>query len=163
MRRKKIPPPPPIQLQQALDWLAEPQQGDPLLDLVPLRNHIAALGRLRLPLRSRIKIDELLQQRAERIDEALVPLLLDIKLPLPVHLGTVAQGLIGLRAELGEAWLNIAEDVNPRSLAGIRRSGPQICLQGIFNLSRQLVATLLTDPNAYRLLAQRASALPSRP
>jgi len=144
MRRKKIPPPPPIQLQQALDWLAEPQQGDPLLDLVPLRNHIAALGRLRLPLRSRIKIGELLQQRAERIDEALIPLLLDIKLPLPVHLGTVAQGLIGLRAELGEAWLTIAEDVNPRSLAGIRRSGPQICLQGIFNLSRQLVATLLT-------------------
>ncbi|KAF0167087.1 MAG: hypothetical protein FD157_249 [Rhodocyclaceae bacterium] len=143
MRRKKIPSPP-IQLQQALDWLAEPQQGDPLLDLVPLRNHIAALGLLELPLRSRIKIDELLQQRAERIDEALIPLLLDVKLPLPIHLGTVAQGLIGLRAELGEAWLRIAGDVNPRNLAGIRRSGAQICLQGIFNLSRQLVATLLT-------------------
>ena len=143
MRRKKIPPPP-IQLQQALDWLAAPQQDDPLLDLVPLRNHVAALGLLKLPLRSRIKIDELLQQRAERIDEALTPLLLDVKLPLPIHLGTVAQGLIGLRAELGETWLKIAGDIDAQNLASIRRSGAQICLQGIFNLSRQLVATLLT-------------------
>jgi hypothetical protein len=144
MRRKKIPPPPPIQLQQALDWLAEPQQEDPLLDLVPLRNHIAGLGLLKLPLRHRIKIVELLQQRAERIDEAIIPMLLDVKLPLPIHLGTVAQGLIGLRAELGETWLKIAGDANPQNVARIRRSGPQICLQGILNLSRQLVATVLT-------------------
>jgi hypothetical protein len=29
-------------------------------------------------------------------------MLLDVKLPLPIFLGTVAQGLIGLRAELGK-------------------------------------------------------------
>jgi hypothetical protein len=143
MRRKKTSPPPPMQLQQALDWLAEPKQDDPLLDLVPLRNHIAAVGSLGLPVLHRLKIDELLQQRAERIDEALTPLLLDVKLPLPIHLGTVAQGLIGLRAELGETWLQVADDADPQELAGIHRSRTQICLQGIFNLSRQFVATLL--------------------
>ena len=142
MRSKKISPPP-IKLQQALDWLAEPQQDDPLLDLVPLRKHLAAIASLGLPVLHRLKIDELLQQRADRIDEALVPLLLDVKLPLPIHLGTVAQGLIGLRAEMGETWLTVAGDADPQELARVHRSRPQICLQGITNLSRQFVATLL--------------------
>lgn len=143
MRRKKTSPPPPFPLQKALDWLAEPRQDDPLLDLVPLRNHVAAIGSLGLPVLHRLKIDELLQQRAERIDLALTPILLDVKLPLPVELGTVAQGLIGLRAELGETWLEVAGDADPRELARIHRSKAQICLQGIFNLSRQFIATLL--------------------
>lgn len=143
MRRKKTPPPPPVQLQQALDWLAEPQHEDSLLDLVPLRNHIAGIGSLGLPVLHRLKIDELLQQRADRIDNSLTPMLLDVKLPVPIHLGTIAQGLIGLRAELGETWLKVAADANPQQLARIHRSKPQICLQGIFNLSRQLIATLL--------------------
>ncbi len=142
MRSKKIIPPP-IKLQQALDWLAEPQQDDPLLDLVPLRKHLAAIASMGLPVLHRLKIDELLQQRADRIDDALTPLLLDVKLPLPIHLGTVAQGLIGLRAELGETWLSVAEEADPRELAKVRRSRPQICLQGITNLSQQLITTLL--------------------
>ena len=143
MRRKQTLPPPPIQLQQALDWLAEPKPDDPLLDLVPLRNHIAGIGSLGLPVLQRVKIDELLQQRAERIDDTLTPLLLDVKLPLPAQLGTVAQGLISLRAELGETWLEVASDANQGELARIHRSRTQVCLQGIFNLSRQLLASLL--------------------
>ncbi|MCX7148811.1 MAG: hypothetical protein NTY05_05280 [Rhodocyclales bacterium] len=143
MRRKKTPPPPPIQLKQALDWLAEPLQDDPLLDLVPLRKHIAAIGSLGLPVLHRLKIDGLFQQRAERIDDALTPLLLDVKLPLPIHLGTVAQDLIGLRAELGETWLKMAGQANLQELARIHRSTAQICLQGMVNLSRQLIATVL--------------------
>jgi hypothetical protein len=55
----------------------------------------------------------------------------------------VAQGLIGLRAELGEIWLKVAADADPQELARVHRSRPQICLQGIINLSRQFVATLL--------------------
>jgi hypothetical protein len=143
MPRKKTPPPTPVQLQQALDWLAEAPSEDPLLDLVPLRHHVAAIGALGLPVLHRLKIDELLQQRAERIDEALTPMLLDVKLPLPAFLGTVAQGLIGLRAELGETWMKVAGDADPVELARIHRSRAQICLQGIFNLSRQFIATLL--------------------
>jgi hypothetical protein len=143
MRRKKTSPPPPIQLQQALDWLAEPKQDDPLLDLVPLRNHIAAIDSLGLPVLHRLKIDELLQQRAERIDQVLTPMLLDVKLPLPAYLGAVAQSLIGLRADLGETWLKVAGDADPQELSRIRRSRSQICLQGIFNLSRQFIDTLL--------------------
>lgn len=148
MRRKKTSPPPPVQLQQALDWLAEPNRDDPLLDLVPLRNHIAAIGALGLPVLHRLKIDELLEQRAEQIDQTLIPMLLDVKLPLPVHLGTVAQGLISLRAELGETWLKVAGDADPEELARIHRSRSQICLQGIFNLSRQFVASLLISTPA---------------
>ena len=72
MPRKKTPPPTPVQLQQALDWLAEAASEDPLLDLIPLRNHVAAIGALGLPVLHRLKIDELLQQRAERIDDALM-------------------------------------------------------------------------------------------
>ncbi|TRZ96806.1 MAG: hypothetical protein D4R84_06430 [Rhodocyclaceae bacterium] len=143
MRRKKTSPPPPVQLKQALDWLAEPQQEDPSLDLVPLRKHIAAIGSLGLPVLHGLKIDELLQQRAERIDDALMPMLLDVKLPLPTHLGTVAWDLIGLRTELCETWLKMAGQANPQELARIHRSTAQICLKGIVNLSRQLIATLL--------------------
>ena len=142
MRRKKASPPP-IKLQQVLDWLAKPPPEDPLLDLVPLRNHLAAIASLDLPVLHRLKIDELLQQRADRIDDALTPMLLDVKLPLPMHLGTVAQGLIGLRAELGETWLQVAGDADKKELAKVNRSHAQICLQGIINLSRQLLATLL--------------------
>jgi len=143
MRRKKTSTPPPVELQKTLDWLAEPQQDDPLLDLLPLRNHIAAIGSLGLPVLHRLKIDELLQHRAERIGKALIPMLLDIKLPLPVHLGTVAQGLIGLRAELGETWLTIAGDADPQELARIHRSRAQVCLHGTINLSQQFIVTLL--------------------
>ncbi len=143
MRRIKTSSPPPIQLQQALDWLAEPQHDDPLLDLVPLRKHLAAIASLGLPVLHRLKIDELLQLRAQRVDDALTPMLLDVKLPLPTHLGTVAQGLIGLRAELGETWLKIAGDADPQALARVHRSRTQICLQGIDNLSRQFLATQL--------------------
>ncbi len=143
MPRKKTPQPTPIQLQQALDWLAEAPSEDPLMDLVPLRHHVAAIGALGLPVLHRLKIDELLQQRAERIDDALTPMLLDVKLPLPPFLGTVAQGLIGLRAELGETWMKVAGDADPGELARIHRSRAQICLQGIYNLSRQFLATLL--------------------
>ena len=143
MRRKKTSPSPPVQLQHALDWLAQPPQDDPLLDLIPLRSHIAAIGSLGLPVLHRLKIDELLQQRAERIDQALTPMLLDIKLPLPADLAIVAQGLIGLRADLGETWLHVAGEAQPDELTRIRRSRAQICLQGIFNLSRQYIATLL--------------------
>jgi len=143
MRRKKIPIPPPIQLQQALAWLAESPQDDPLLDLVPLRSHVAAIGALEFPTLHRLKIDELLEQRSERIDDALIPMLLDVKLPLPGHLGTVAQGLIGLRAELGEAWLKLAGEADPQELARVHRSRAQICLQGMGNLARQFIATLL--------------------
>lgn len=144
MRRKKdLPSPPPIELQQALDWLAKGAPDDPLLDLVPLRNHIAAVRALGLPVLHRLKIDELLQQRADRIDAALVPMLLDVKLPLPVSLGTVAHGLIGLRADLGETWLELARDADPESLARVHRSRAQICLQGMANLARQFIAIQL--------------------
>lgn len=143
MRRKKTSPSPPAKLQEALDWLAEPRPNDPLLDLAPLRNHVAAIASLDLPVLHRLKIDELLQQRAEQIDEALTPMLLDVKLPLPIQLGSAAHDLIYLRAELGATWLKVATDAKPEELARIHRSKAQICLQGIFNLSRQFIASLL--------------------
>jgi hypothetical protein len=143
MRRKPTTSLPAPQLQQALDWLAEPTPEDPLLDLVPLRHHVAAVAGLGLPVLHRLKIDELLQERAERIDAALIPMLLDVKLPLPLSLGTVAQSLIALRAELGEAWLALARDADPEALARVHRSLAQNCLNGMNNLSRQFLAILL--------------------
>ena len=143
MRRSPTTSQPPPQLQQALDWLADPAPDDPLLDLVPLRHHVAAVATLGLPVLHRIKIDELLQERAERVDAALIPMLLDVKLPLPVALGTVAQSLIGLRAELGDAWLALAREADPEALARVHRSQAQNCLNGMNNLSRQFLAILL--------------------
>jgi hypothetical protein len=114
MPRKKSPPPTPVQLQQALDWLAEAPSEDPLLDLVPLRNHVAAIGSLGLPVLHQLKIDELLQQRAESIDGVLTPMLLDVKLPLAYFPRLrLPRGLIGLRAELGETWLKVAGEADP--------------------------------------------------
>lgn len=143
MRRSPPTANTPSQLQDALDWLAEPKPDDPLLDIVPLRNHLAAIGQLGLPVLHRLKIDELLQERAERVDDALVPLLLDVKLPLPLALGTVAQSLIGLRAELGETWLTLAREADPADLQRVNRSVAQNCLRGMNNLSRQYLAALL--------------------
>lgn len=147
MRRKKIPPPPSIRLQEALDWLARHPDGDPLLDLVPLRHHLAVIDLLVLPVLHRLKICELLQQRAERIDDALIPLLLDVKLPLPAHLGTVAQGLITLRAELGEIWIKLADAADPQMLTRVHHSRPQLYLRAIFNLLRQfIIAAMVAKP-----------------
>lgn len=143
MRRSPTTTQPHPQLQQALDWLAEPAADDPLLDLVPLRHHVAAIAKLGLPVLHRLKIDELLQARTARVDEALMPMLLDIKLPLPLPLGTVAQSLIGLRAEFGEAWLALARDADPEELARVHRSRAQTCMHGMNNLSRQFLAVLL--------------------
>lgn len=143
MRRTPTTPKPAPELQEALDWLAAPPAEDPLLDLVPLRHHIAAIGRLGLPVLHRIKIDELLQARAERIEAALFPLLLDVKLPLPIALGTIAQGLIGLRAELGETWLTLAREADAEALARVNRSSAQNCLNGMRNLYRQFLTVLL--------------------
>ena len=98
-------------------WLADPPPKAPRSPWVPCRTPLAAFGSLGLPVLHRLKIDELLQQRADRIDDALVPMLLDVKLPLPMHLGTVAQGLIGLRAELGETWLPVAGDADKQEAA----------------------------------------------
>lgn len=146
MRRKKISPPP-VQLQQALDWLAQPLQEDPLVDLAPLRSHVAAIDSLEIPVLHRLKIDELLQQRAERIDQALTPKLLDVKLPLPSDIASLAEGLIALRANLGETWLKVGEEADPPDLARIHRSRSRICLQGIINLSRQFLAnSLIANP-----------------
>lgn len=147
MRRSPNTSQPAPQLQQALDWLAEPAPDDPLLDLVPLRHHLAAVGNLGLPVLHRFKIDELLQERAERIDKTLIPMLLDVKLPLPLSLGTVAQSLIGLRAELGEAWLALTREANPETLARVNRSRAQSCLHGSINLARQfLLVQLISIP-----------------
>lgn len=143
MRRRPTITQPAPQLQLALDWLAEPKPDDPLLDLVPLRHHIATVGSLGLPVLHRLKIDELLQERAERIDQALIPMLLDVKLPVPMALGTVAQSLIGLRAELGETWLALARAADPEALSRVNRSRAQICLHGMSNLSRQFLALLV--------------------
>ena len=133
------------ELEEVLGWLAGPGSDDPLLDLVPLRKHIGTIDTLRRPVLHRLKIAELLQLRAERIDAALLPLLLDAKLPLPHQLATVAQGLIGLRADLGEAWLAILRDATPEELHKVHRTPLQICLRGLDNLSRQLTASLLVS------------------
>lgn len=69
MRRKKVSPP--NQLQNALDWLAEPQPADPPCDLNPLRKHITAIVPLGLSILHHLKINELQQQRADRIDQTL--------------------------------------------------------------------------------------------
>jgi hypothetical protein len=133
------------ELEEVLGWLAGPGSDDPLLDLVPLRKHIGTIDTLRRPVLHRLKIAELLQSRAERIDAALLPLLLDAKLPLPHQLATVAQGLVGLRADLGEAWLAILRDANADELNKVHRTPLQICLRGLDNLSRQLTASLLVS------------------
>ena len=158
MRRTRSATPPP-ELQQALDWLAEPAGDDPLLDLVPLRKHVSALAALDIPAAHRLKIDELLQQRADRVDQALMPLLLDAKLPLPAPLATVAQGLGGLRAELGATWLRIAAAAKDAELKRIRRSRVQVCLYGMFNLSRQFIATQLAATPTPMNLWRNAQAL----
>ncbi len=130
-------------LQHILDWLAQPRGEDPLADLLPLGQHVKALNGQTLPALHRLKIVELLQQRTERVENTLMPLLLDIKLPLPVQLASVAQGLIELRAELGETWLRIANEASADELGRVRRSLAHVCLQGLGNLQKQLLTTLL--------------------
>jgi hypothetical protein len=75
----------------------------------------------------------------------------------------VAQSLIGLRGELGEAWLALAREPTlkpwPASIAAV----PRICLNGMSNLSRQFLALLvIAIPTPMGLLAQCAGAVPLR-
>jgi hypothetical protein len=158
MNRTALPAPSP-ELQQVLDWLTSPGADDPLLDLLPLRNHVVTINALERPALHRLKIAELLQFRAEQIDDTLHPLLLDAKLPLPEHLAKIAQGLIDLRAELGSTWLAIARDIDPAELQRVHRNSLQICLRGLDNFSRQLVASLLVASPAPAGLWRNTQAL----
>ncbi|HLA33979.1 MAG TPA: hypothetical protein VJ001_03830 [Rhodocyclaceae bacterium] len=166
MRHHKSTPPPPAALQHALDWLALPQHDDALNDLVPLRQHLAGIRDLDLPASHRIKLAEMLQQRVDRVDRKLAPLLLDARFPLLRHLRIVAQGLIELRGQLSTLWLKIADESQPSELKHIHRPMTQICRQGVDNLAQQLTASLLVampmPANLWRsTLALRRIALDS--
>jgi hypothetical protein len=116
-----------------------------------------------LPVLHRLKIDELLQQRADRIDDALTPMLLDVKLPLPMHLGTVAQGLIGLRAELGETWLKVAGDADPKELGQGPSQQPRSACRESSICRGNCSPPADCDSDAHELLAQRPGALSRSP
>lgn len=143
---------PPDALQQALDWLAQVPAEDVMTELGPLRQHVLALHAARIPALHRLKILELIQQRAEKLDAVLGPALLDVKLPLPGPLAANAQGLIDLRAALGDVWLQIAEEASTEELKRVRRNPLQLRLQGIGNLQKQfLTALLIAVPTPLRL------------
>ena len=62
-------------LDSALDWLAKPPAQDPLRDLVPLRNHLAAFKDMGIAPLQLLRILELFQPRVNAINVALKPLL----------------------------------------------------------------------------------------
>ncbi|MDP2811036.1 MAG: hypothetical protein Q8O34_12880 [Rhodocyclaceae bacterium] len=150
------------ELQSALAWLGAPPAEDPLRDLVPLRNHLADSVDAGLPPLHWLKILELFQTRADAINDALRPLLLDATLPLPRHLRTVAQGLVWVHGALAEGYLRVAREANPTKLTRPGHTLPALCTQALTNLSRQYeVALLVSAPAPVNLwsLAQAAFQL----
>ncbi|WIM05518.1 MAG: hypothetical protein OHM77_12680 [Candidatus Nitricoxidivorans perseverans] len=136
------------ELQSALAWLGAPPAEDPLRDLVPLRNHLAEGADAGLPPLRWLKVLELFQARANAIDDALRPLLLDATLPLPRHLRTVAQGLVWVHGALAEGYLRVAREADPTKLTLPRRTLPALCAEALAGLSRQYEVALLVSAPA---------------
>lgn len=130
-------------LQGTLAWLGQPPAQDPLRDLVPLRNHLAALADGNLSPVSLLRVLDLFQLRTDAITNVLEPLLLDATLPLPRRLRTVAKGLIEIHRPLAEGYLRVLREASPAHLAPLKRSQSQVGSAAMANLARQYQVALM--------------------
>lgn len=138
----------PTALVEALDWLHSAPGGalphtskdGPLLDLLPLRKHLKAIGGLHLAPSVLLRVIDLFEARVVRIHDILTPLLLDASLPLPRHLRTVSRGLIDIHDELAQCLLQLVRKTPAQSLEAT--AATTVALRALLQLEQYYLITL---------------------
>lgn len=134
-------------LDSALAWLAQPPAEDPLRDLVPLRNHLAAVDDMGVAPLQLLRILELVQPRVSMVNAALKPLLREASLPVDRRLRTISQGLIDVHGGIAAAYGKVMREANYERLQSLHRNPTSLCALAIGNLAQQMeVALLISSP-----------------
>jgi len=134
-------------LDSALAWLALPPAADPLRDLVPLRNHLAAVDDMGVAPLQLLRILELVQPRVNVVNAALKPLLRETSLPVDRQLRTISQGLIDVHGGIAAAYDKVIREADCERLQSLRRNPTSLGALAIDNLAQQMeVALLISSP-----------------
>jgi hypothetical protein len=135
-------------LDGALDWLAMPPAQDPLRDLVPLRNHLAAFEEMGVAPLQLLRILELFQPRVNGISFALKPLLQDTSLPVDHRLRTISQGLLDVHGTIAAAYAKVMREADRDRLNSLHRNPTSLSALALGNLLQQLEVSLLISSPA---------------
>ncbi len=127
----------PPALQDALAWLGAPPADDRLLDLSPMRKHLAAVAALGIPPLQHIKILELFEARAKLASASIKPLLLDATLPIPKRLRIIAHGLMRVHRRIATGYLKALREAPPEKFKGRARTPSRVCAAGLESLQQE--------------------------
>jgi hypothetical protein len=134
-------------LDSALAWLAQPPAQDPLRDLVPLRNHLAAIEDMGVAALQLMRILKLFQPRVNSVNSALKPLLRETSLPVDRRLRTISQGLLDVHGGIAAAYSKVLREADCARLQSLHLNPTSLCALAIGNLAQQMeVALLISAP-----------------
>ncbi len=130
-------------LEDALAWLAQPVNPDPLGELVTLRRALHALSRAELPSAHRLRIVIVFAPRLRTAYEAIHEVLTNSPLPLPHSLATVTKAMMDIHGQVAEILLDAAVGSSgPAEYTW--QSSSQICNTVLVELHRRLTLSLIS-------------------
>lgn len=133
----------PADIEPALAWLGAAPADDAQVELVALCAHLASATAASLPALQWHTILELFQARANGINNALKPLLLEATLPLTRRLRMIAQGLIEAHGALAAGYLRVLHEGEPDKLTRPKRNHAILCVHAMTHLAEQQEIALL--------------------
>jgi hypothetical protein len=146
-------------LHSALAWLDAPAAADPLDDLVPLRQVLAALNDEEMTWQQLFDILERFKLRAKTLNQVLKPMLRDAALPIDVGMRRIADSLLDMHGVLAQGYLRVASEAEPADPALIEIDIPLLCTYALLNLARQFEVSLLVVGPVPAALWSRVQAL----
>lgn len=130
-------------LDDALAWLAQPVNPDPLGDLVTLRRALHALSRAELPPAHRFRIVVVFAPRLRTAYEAIQEILTNSPLPLLQSMATVTKAMMDIHGQVAEILLDAAiGSGGPAEYTW--RSNSQIFSTILVELQRRLTLSLIS-------------------
>lgn len=116
-------------------------------DLVPLRNHLAAIDDMGVAPLQLLRILELFQPRVNAVNAALKPLLREASLPVDRRLRMISQGLLDVHGGIAAAYDKVMREADANRLQSLHRNPTSLCSLAVSNLSQQMeVALLISAP-----------------
>lgn len=132
-------------MRAALDWLAVPAGEDVLEDIIPLRLHLRGVVDTGLMPLHLLKVLELIEVRAKAVTDVAHNLLLDVTVPVPKRLRSIAQALSEIHGLLAKAYLQIVDNAEIAQLARPRRNAPLLCASGLEHALQQLEISIMVS------------------
>ena len=132
-----------LSLQSAQTWLETPPAADPVDDLQPLRALLSALNQGGIEGAELLKLLEQFGPRANALNVAFKPILLDANLPLPTGMRDIAETLIDMHVTLAECYQRAASEAAAGPQSSAKTAVPLLCAYALHHLVRQFEVSLL--------------------